>query len=838
MPFDFAPELNVDLSFEWTTKLSDRIAYWKQRIADEGELQTTIDFETRSPTDLKKRGGFLYSLDPETEAMCLAFHLPGETSVGLWHMAHDEFLIGESPAPIELFAFILAGGLVEAHNAFFERCIWTNIMIPRYGWPAIKPDQWRCSAAKASAMSLPRSLEEATAAMNLGIDKDMEGRKLMLKMCKPRKLRKAEMEEWIRTTGHKGRAPAYKSAGYPIVYHETEEDLKRLWAYCQQDVFAEHALSLSLPELSEQELAIWKMDQWLNWRGARFDLTMAKKALDLASRWKARLNSVLEALTGITAATKRQAVKDWLLENEDLELPDTAADTLKHYLDNEELSGRARRILEIVRDVNKTSTRKYNAMIDKAWEGDERARDLMMYHGAGTGRWAGKGIQVHNFPARDLVVKDFDEAAELILDGDLDWCAALYGDVMALLSHSLRGAILAEEGRELMVADYAAIEARCLLWEADDQGALGVFRRGEDIYCDMASGIYGFEVVKKIAKDWTHPDYTLHSGCRQFGKQAVLGLGYGMGYMTFLLTCRKYGITFSRAEVSRIMGPEKLDKTEAWVRKQLCLDTPPAEMSKEEAKRYASRKRQAARSRRRLIEAREDPKAIVHELALMKHTVDVYRTRYPSVKAMWSDQEAAAIAAVKSLPTPAELTQHYENGIELPEIRYADDPVECGKIKWYMSEARTVVDALAGTIEVPAGKWLHCELPSGRRMSYCDPQIKLTATSWGEKKPALRYMSVDGVTRKWLRTATYGGKIVENITQAVARDIMAEAMLNSVKEGCPYDPIMSVHDELVCEVDEDAGDLKEFERLMSDLPIWAAGCPIVAEADRFKRYRK
>ncbi|AKQ75814.1 DNA polymerase [Roseobacter phage RDJL Phi 2] len=838
MPFDFAPELN-DVGFEWFSKLEDQIAYWKSRIAEEGQLQTTIDFETRSPTDIKKRGGFLYSLDPATEAMCLAYHLPGETEVKLWHMAHPEFLIGESPAPVDLFAFILAGGLVEAHNAFFERCIWTNIMIPRYGWPVIKPDQWRCSAAKASAMSLPRSLEEAVAAMDLGIDKDMEGRKLMLKMCKPRKLRKAEMEKWMHDTGHKGRAPAYKSPGYPIVYHETEEDLHRLWDYCKQDVFAEHALSLSLPELSEQELETWKMDQWLNWRGARFDLTMAKQALSMASEWRKRLNSILEALTGITSATKRAAVKEWLVEEEDLDLPDTAADTLKHYLENEELSARARRVLEIVRDVNKTSTRKYNAMIDKAWEGDERARDLMMYHGAGTGRWAGKGIQVHNFPARDLVVKDFDEAAELILDGDLDWCHALYGDVMAFLSHALRGAILAEEGRELMVADYAAIEARCVLWEADDQQGLGVFRRGDDIYCDMATGIYGFEVQKKIAKDWTHPDYTLHSGCRQFGKQAILGLGYGMGYMTFLLTCRKYGITFSRAEVLRIMGPEKLDKTEEWVRKQLCLDTPPSKMTPEEAKRYSARKRQAARSRRRLIEAREDPAKIVHELALMKHTVDIYRARYPQVKAMWSDQEACAIQAVKSLPTPEELTQLHDNGIELPrEVFTASDPVECGKVKWYMSEARTVVDALAGTIHVKQGKWLHCELPSGRRMSYCDPQIKLTKTSWGETKPALRYMSVDGVTRKWVRTATYGGKIVENITQAVARDIMAEAMLNSVKEGCPYDPIMSVHDELVCEVDEDKGDLKEFETLMSDLPIWAAGCPIVAEAERFKRYRK
>ena len=396
MPFDAAYSAPVD----WEITLADRIAYWKKRIEDAPEpLQATIDYETRSPCDLKKHGAFLYSLDPRTEAMCLAYHLPGQTSVGLWHMAHDDFMIGESELPEDLFAFILAGGLVEAHNAFFERCIWTNISVARHGWPAVPPLQWRCSASRASAMSLPRDLEGACLAMDLGIEKDSEGRKLMLKMCKPRKPRKAEKAEWAERFG--------KDTPMPILYHETEEDIHRLWAYCKQDVFAEHALSKAIPELSPSELQVWLMDQWINWRGARFDLKMAHKALAMADKWKAKLNAILEGVTGISAGTKRQAVRDWLAEHEDLELPDTAADTLDYYLENEDLSKRAALVLKIVKDVNRTSARKYQAMIDKTYDDDERARDLMMYHGAGTGRWAGKGIQIHNFPARDLIVKGF-----------------------------------------------------------------------------------------------------------------------------------------------------------------------------------------------------------------------------------------------------------------------------------------------------------------------------------------------------------------------------------------------------------------------------------------------
>jgi len=115
--------------------------------------------------------------------------------------------------------------------------------------------------------------------------------------------------------------------------------------------------------------------------------------------------------------------------------------------------------------------------------------------------------------------------------------------------------------------------------------------------------------------------------------------------------------------------------------------------------------------------------------------------------------------------------------------------------------------------------------------------VKAVRTSWGESKPALRYMSVNGVTRKWERTATYGGKIVENITQAIARDIMANAMMLAY-EGGVYITVMSVHDELVCEVNINEGSRQEFEELMSSIPPWANGCPITAEAERYSRYRK
>lgn len=727
--------------------------------------RATIDFETRSPVDLKKCGAWVYAEDDRTEAMCLSYLLPWMSEPALWHMAHEQHLIAESDPPEDLFRFIRSGGLVEAHNAFFERAIWENIMMPRYGWPKISSPQWRCSAAKAAAWSLPRDLDGATRAAGLAFEKDMAGHRLMLKMCKPRKPRKAEV---IALTAQ-GLDP-----NTVLLWHEEEEDIYRLWEYCKNDALAEHALSDTVPDLSEEELAVWQADQALNLRGILFDVDLAKAALKMATEEKKRLNNELYQMTGIRAASKRAQVREWLHEHENLELPDTKSDTLKYYMSQVPMTGRALRIIEIVMQVNKTSTSKYQAGLNRVCK-DGRIRDLLMYHGAGTGRWSGKGLQIQNFPSRDLIIKDMDEAVEDVKSGDLEWCHAMYGNVMKLLSDVLRGLLIAPERQDLIVADYASIEARKVLWLANATKALDIFRTGGDIYCDMASGIYGYNVTKKNKSE------------RQFGKQAILGLGYGMGFVTFLLTCRNYGIHFPVEDVLRIMGAEKLAYYQDWVANYLCFNG-----AKDKSQMVNARK-----IIKRLKDVREDPKQILHELALMKYAVDIYRNRYPEIPQLWKEQERAAIRAV----------------VEKQQI-------ESGKTMWFTE-----------------GNVLYCELPSKRLLTYQSPKVNMKKTSWGESKPTLSYMSVNGITRKWEKTFTYGGKIVENITQAAARDSMANALLLAEESGI-YHPVLTVHDELGCEVDSDKGSIEDFERLMSYVPPWAADCPIAAEAERYRRYRK
>jgi len=731
------------------------------------EDKATIDFETRSACDLLKQGGWVYSEHESTEAMCLAYKLPGQVTK-LWHMAHPQHMIFESPPPEELFDWIAQGGLVEAHNAFFERAIWANVMHKRHGWPAMPHLQWRCSAAKASTFALPRALDGAGAALGLPVEKDQEGRRIMLKLSKPRKPRKAERAEM---------AAQGINPDEVILWHEDEEDLEKLWSYCMTDVDAEHELSLSLRDLTPFELELWQMDQEMNERGVHCDVRMAREALRLAKAQSYKLNAELSDLTAgeVKTASSRMAFVDWV-NRQDVPLPDTQGPTLEEFAAKEDVPDTVRAALKIVKDVNRTSIRKYDAMLKRA-ASDDTLKDTMMYHGASTGRWAGKGVQPHNFPRGTIkdIAKDIDTACEAIRTGDRTWIELLYGggSVLEVLSCALRGALTARQGKELVVADYSAIEARVVFWLAGAEQALDVFRKGEDIYCDMASGIYGYAVNKAMAEE------------RQMGKQSILGLGFGMGFLTFLLTCRKYDIVFSPEQARKIVGSawkEVQDRVVAYFHGKDDLE----------------RKGVGVTRKKRLIKEGLDYDEVLHELVLMQFIVDRYRSRYPEVAQMWKDLEQGALMATQN----------------------RGRVVKTGKIEWKLT-----------------GRFLHAKLPSGRLLSYCDPKVVKKKTPWGAEGQELTFMGVDPYSKKWTRLGTYGGMLCENVVQATARDLMAAAMLRVHKHPI-YDMVMSVHDELVAEADLGAGDVGEFEELISMTPPWAQGCPVTAEGWKGLRYRK
>lgn len=638
----------------------------------------TLDFETKSRVDLKKCGMWRYAEDISTDVHCLCFAV-SDGPVQIWKPGQ--------PFPKDLRYYLDYGMVFEAHNAFFEKAIWRNVMVRKYGWPDIPDSQWSCSAAKAAAHALPRSLDQVGQALNLPVQKDRDGYKVMMKLCKPAK------------DGDFKAAP---------------EDLAALYKYCRQDVEAERVLSKRLRDLSAKEQEIWRLDQRMNERGVMVDRDAVEAALILLDEFTRRLKKEAQIVAkGEVDPAKREKMLFWL-DMQGVDLDGYTKNDVSGALAGD-LPGHVRRLLEIRQQLGKTSTSKYEAFL-RARCSDGRIRDLLMYHGAGTGRWTGKLVQLQNLPRGN--VKDIETCIWTMKQRNPELFEFLYGpDVLGAISSCIRGMLIASPGKVLYVADYAAIEARVLFWVAGEKRGLEMYRQGKDIYVDMAADIYSKNISAVIKEE------------RELGKRAVLGCGYGMGAGRFQSSCEEYaGIKVS--------------------------------------------------------------------VALAEKAVETYRNKWQAVVRFWYEQEAAALKAVQT-----------------------GQIVQCGKIRWGIHNG-----------------FLYCRLPSGRCLAYYAPLAREEEAPWGGMKMTLSYMAVNSMTKKWERERTYGGKITENIVQAVARDLMAEGMLRC--EAAGYENLFMVHDELISEREQGSGSVKEYEELLAKLPAWAEGCPIKAEGWTGGRYRK
>lgn len=739
------------------------------------EVVALLDFETRSACSIRLAGSWRYSLDETTEVLCAAFRLPhwpkGKT--GLWHPAFDHLGIEEGDDWDELgefFQWVEDGRLVESHNSWFEAGVWQNICVPRYGWPVLKREQRRCSAAKAASHSLPRALDKVADALNLEVRKDDEGSKVMKKLAKPRNPVKAERDAWGRQhspcnvcnatgkvdginpeTGRKKKIPCGKCQGrgwlgafdalpeMPILYHESRELFERLWAYCRVDILAEEGVSEYLPDLSPDETEMFLLDAAINERGFELDTEAVSVALDLIDSECVELNAELATLTDgkVAKATQRAKMIGWFNER-GLAIEDTQADTIDGLLESRDIRTDIHpdvwRGLELVKTLGKSSTAKFEKMQDWVCP-DRRVHGGLLYHGASTGRWTGQGIQPHNFPRG--TVADQELLWTVLKSGDPEFireCLAtvvvdkndqpLCSSIMDALSSALRGAIVPAEGHQLYVADFAGIEARVLLWLADDEDGLDIFRQHRDIYNEMASEIFGRPINRKLASD-------KNEGA--LGKVAILGLGYQMGANKFIDTALALG--------------------------GLTIDLPTSQ-----------------------------------------RVVDAYRAKFWRVKQLWYDTEKAAIRAVQR-----------------PDRR-----IDCGRVTYIYDIDKD---------------FLYCELPSGRRLAYPSPRVRNKMMPWGQEKPSLSYMGISQFTRQWSRQDSYGGLLVENNTQAVARDLMAASALRCERSRI-YVPVLTVHDEMLAEAKKGVGSVKEFEALMAATDPWAEGLPVAAEGWVGTRYRK
>ncbi len=629
-----------------------------------------------------------------------------------------------------------------AHNAQFDR----SVANKAFGW-SVPATQWHCTMAQAYAHGLPGSLEALGPVMGLHEDaqKKVSGKKLIQLFCVPQKNGK----------------PKGTRESHPVEWAE-------FISYGIQDTVALRQLFKRLPKHNYQgeHYDLWCLDQEINERGFAFDSILAECAVAICETLKESLNDRVTKLTGgvITAATQRQRVLNHMVGEYGFLMLDLQSDTIKTMLkEDATLTPEARELLEIRLESAMTSQSKYKRGLERVGS-DGRMRYCFQYAGAGrTGRFAGRGFQPHNMPRPKRDHEEVtNEIIPAIIDGSLP---LLVNDVNQACADAIRGAIVAEEGSELLVGDWSNIEGVCLAWEADATWKLEAFRAN---YADPDNNpdIY----VHGYAKSFGVNTDSVNGKQRQMGKGLELSMGFGGGVGAFTNVAVSYGLNLD--ELGRVVP-----------------GIVPAEVYNKADKAW----------RRAYIRGEDqglEPDVYIACDALKQ----VYRKANPEIVALWWDVERT--------------------------------------VKWAIERPGSVhVIAKCKIWRTPA--WLVIELPSGRRLLYAQPEVKNTVEYDDEKeeyneRKIIRYMAAKA--RQWRRDRTYGGKIVENITQAIANDILRAAMLRADKAG--YQQVLHVHDEMVAEGPTGLYSLTDFLNLMQEPLPWASGLPLKAAGYVATRYRK
>lgn len=644
---------------------------------------THIDFETQSSVDLKSCGLRNYVSSPDFRILCMAY-------------ATDKADIRATTCRFEMAEIILSSTIICAHNAAFERAVISG----RLGLD-VPAGRFNCTMARAMALSLPGGLDVLVRALSVPVTKLQQGRTAMM---------------WFNRVDPKtGKLPNPE---------EHPHRLEKTVEYCKNDVLMEMLCDERLPPLQDQERSVWLLDQEINARGVGIDISACQAALRMRKTMLEQANQKMKELTAGEVSTISETKKlfDWAKAN-GYDGDNLLAGNMRNWIATNP-DGLLRQVLSLRESAQKTSVAKYEAALKRQKNG--RVHDLFQYHGAATGRWAGRGLQLQNL-TRPVGVYEHPAVAEYVFSDPALLESKLQNlpkSPLESLAYLVRGVLIPTPGTVFMGGDLANIEGRVLAWAAGDEEKIERFAKydlgqGPDIYLVTAAQM--FNVSVETAKPQ-----------RFIGKVAELALGYGGSKGAFLSMARLYGVDFSEEEAMKIV--------------------------------YAWR-----------------------------------QVNHKAVK-LWKDVEQAAKRAICAPATlhraGAHVTFTYRNG------------------------------------------GLCMILPSGRRIFY--PEARLEDSEFGTQITYAGYPPAAQGRNKnqWGRVKTYGGKMVENLCQAIARDVLAYNMagINAV-----WPVVLHVHDEVVCEVPQamaTPATLDKFQQLLCHNQPWAKGLPLSSSVEFMPRYKK
>lgn len=736
-------------------------------------IVASCDFETFGEVDLKAVGAYKYAADPATDCLLMSAIVEGETQVRRWRPGQ--------PYP---FADIHNDDIqINAWNSGFERRIWWDIMVPRYGWPKLPLEAFVCTSAQGRITAAgPAKLDIAGKFFNRRHKKDNKGHLHMLKMCRP--ATEAQQLVWLDLQLKRcdfGMAPKKGDFQYAELVeqakrcHHTPAALDQLHAYCDQDVRTEMDIAAMLPPWRDVDLEDFWLNEHVNDHGLVVDRDFAVAATAFAGDEKQYFADEIVRITKGAVETPRQfqRIQKWALPlmsdeaqmvcrwyDNGAEKYTFDADTRANLLSEaaSDMDWIARRpgdsdmlveFIELMDAAGKSAISKYQAIADRAMkdaDGNWRIHGLYVYAGASqTGRYTSVGIQAHNLVRNvpknaTALISAFKRGNPAAIRAEVKIWGEAVGKAKPEAVHALGQLIrptftgCPQDGFDLVWCDWSSIEACALPWLSLHRGAeerLALFRKGEDIYCHTASKLFGHTVTKENKDD------------RMFGKVMELFCGFLGG-----------------------LGAGKA------MAKNLGMRIPDTKLQ-----------------------------------AMIKS---------------WREDNQWAVEFGESCETAAMHALRRKDGASFSagRLNYRYDP--------------TALDGIG---------CLYCMLPSGREIPYPGARIQLVKPKWGGEQIGITAMKSAWHPKKgegwekWPRVSLWKGLLIEGGTQAICADLMKLGFDRADRADLIVS--MGTHDEIMIETAEPERDAPILHRLMTQRPPWPGAdmLPLRAEVEFGFRYK-